>query len=212
MKKIIILLFSVLTLLTCSGCEQKIKTNDVDVPLIVHYGVKDNLECILVDQYTLVNEFNVEDYIYVDINKDVDYEIHWIGERLVSDTYKSYDDVLKTKINRSAAYNNLEDYVIDENAIEDSKRLTLNCEGFRPIQVFIDVHDGDNTISKVFELNLLIVPEDLADIIYGANSNSIEEIRQKLATSEYKDTYWLRHNVIDDVYYTSGLRNYEENG
>lgn len=155
MKKILIILLTIATLLKLSACDQSVTNVEPDEPIIVdddplvmYVNAKNRAEYFMVKQYTPVSEFNPEDIIEVNLNKELDYTVEWVGERL-SNQLDTYDEIL----------NVLGDNPLEE--VESSKKDTLDCEGFRPISIYISVDHNGRKITKRVDTILLVAPEKL---------------------------------------------------
>lgn len=146
MKKILIVIVVLFTLVGCSEKQETQKIVDED-PLIMHVNAKNHVEFFLVKEGTPVEDFHPEELIEVEINKDVPYEVAWVGER-----YAYQFDSLEPIYNLSNENN--ED-------IEQSKKDTLDCEGFRPISIYISFDHNGRKITKRVDTILLVAPEKL---------------------------------------------------
>lgn len=174
MKKILIVFITLLILVGCSQNNEIQKVVDED-PLIMHANAKDHAEFFLVKQGTPVNEFNPKDIIEVELNKDISYEIEWVGERYANQC-DNYSDVVRILGEKA------------ENDIEQSKIDTLNFESFRPITIYIIGKYNENIYEQCVNTLLLVVPEKLYDDLSEMPLKRVEDAYReinKLGSEKY---------------------------
>lgn len=167
MKKILIVIVVLFTLVGCSEKQETQKIVDED-PLIMHVNAKNHVEFFLVKEGTPVEDFHPEELIEVEINKDVPYEVAWVGERYAfqCNTYKDVIDKLKDDA---------------ENKIYISKKDTLSYESFRPITIYVIAKD-DNGKEKEqrLDITLLVAPEKLYDDLLKETPSTMDKVYKRI--------------------------------
>lgn len=228
MKKLIILL---LTLVTLVGCQNK-QELALQENYVLHVKAKDNREYIaMFEQYTPLNEINITDYIEIDNPSNLDIEVKWVGESLscyidtyaelekaINDAYENIDDIdvnpggsaqggAANKSLIEALQRNAGDNLV-ENFVNETIKDTLDYEGFRPISVYVIGKKDDNIVCEQrLDTFVLIAPEKVYNFLLDKDVLPIEDTQRLLLenkelltinTDLYKEGYFS--NIATDEY------------
>lgn len=217
MKRIMLVL---LTLILLYGCQSEIKELPVNDNVTLSVELKDNKEYIMVDQYTDIDSIDFERYLDIKSNKDLSYNIKWVGQGFAY-TYDKYEDILGIKVvtELRIGENSINDVEteVDEEFINKDKQTTLNSDGFVSISIYVQGEYEGRKIEKRLDTLLFVYPEDFDEELKNVlvNKNTIEDVYKTLCTyaiDNYKNnpekckTYKTALDIWNEKGYVSNIR------
>lgn len=161
MKKII---FILLTLIALTACDNQTISLEVNDPLEYSVNIKNNAEFILIKEGTSIEEATriIKDNLDIETNAD-SYEFDWWGEAYSALTREDLvflsEDYLTGVLNEGRFAEVNEAFSDDITDVSISKKLTLDNESFRPIELIIDF-TKDGKTETLYEQILLCVAQD----------------------------------------------------
>lgn len=206
-KKLTFLFILLITIFLCSCSFENNNSNaKVNTPLVVHISSKDNAEYFAVKKDTDINNIDFKDFLNIDVNKEVDYEIKWVGDSLAY-RVDNYNDLIGLKV----SYNNdetdeTENTIIDENLIQESKFYTLSREGIKGVSIYILVKDGDLNKCYKYDTLLLVYPQELEDVITSNTDKTVESVLRLIYQHDGEHDsgeWWVSDRIGDDFYFSN---------
>lgn len=187
MKKILLLLIS---LILCACSSNTANSFPVNENLTLSVKLKDNMEYIMVDQYTKVEDIDFMPYLEIEADENAKLEIKWVGSSL-SYQYPTYEGIIGTEM---YIYGESKDKFygtpLREDHLQTSREITLSQDGFHPISIYVKATLNNEVVEKRFDTQLLLVPVLFPDgkdnLIRSLNGSSIEEIQNELVKAFIK--------------------------
>lgn len=209
MKKILLLL---ITLLTLTACGTNTSSNQVSVnePLEYSIKIKDNAEFILIHEKTSIDEATqiILDNLDIETNADT-YDWYWVGEAAVGlsiDEIENFDEFVSK--NTSIYFEDL--------TLEEIQRATLDYDSLRPVKLIFTFVKNSEETKREKEIKLCVAREEEYNLISNNAVKTVDNLYEILTyqMSDLADyySYDAVQNIIRDEGYVSNIRSYQYYG